>query len=759
MPILTSPRKVPRLPVIAFSFLAFGLLFLTYLYTSHLEDFARKAKETELTTVANLKAVQVSTWRQERLALVKNMAKTPQFATWTKTLIKKPGSAQIEGEIREGLGHIERNFPNEFVRAAIFLPDGKVLFQNPQAASYKPSPETARLVDAVLASRDAEVGYLYRDDASGRIFLPVAFAILDSEADNEPIAAMTLDINPLQTLFPFFEPWPSASPTSEILLIRRAGDQFIFLSNVRGRNNGALSLSLPYNTFRRPEAQASLGWEGISEGEDYRGREVLAYIKVVPDSPWLLMAKTDLAEIYAGWSGWIRLVYFGIVLLIVAAGTILAFFWQKHKAVLDADERRKWEAAVKSQDDFLKVMIDVMPNPAFLKDTQGKFTGCNAAFGKLVGLSKEKILGRVFAELAPKDLAEKDSETDRLLFEKPGVQVYESSLKAYDGADHNLIFIKSTYPLLDGSVGGLIATMIDITQRKRTEEELQQIKKFSDGIVQTMSEGLVMTDSEGRFTFVNPAAAAMLGYTPGEMIEKDSLSFHPKEEHSTVRRADERRAKGLADRYELDFIHKDGSLRTFLVSGGPRFKDVQYEGTMAVLTDITERKKMEEEIRSLSLTDALTNLYNRRGFQHLGEQQLKLASRLKKRVYLLYADVDDLKQINDRFGHKEGDRVLADLAAILKNSFRDSDIIARTGGDEFVVLAMETTKANAEIFIKRLEEKLDIYNARPDVHGRYKLSISTGIATFDPELPSTIDDLVNRADAIMYKNKRNKKTR
>jgi diguanylate cyclase (GGDEF)-like protein len=178
---------------------------------------------------------------------------------------------------------------------------------------------------------------------------------------------------------------------------------------------------------------------------------------------------------------------------------------------------------------------------------------------------------------------------------------------------------------------------------------------------------------------------------------------------------------------------------------------------MAVLTDITERKRMEDEIRALSLTDALTSLYNRRGFMHLGEQQIRIAARLNKRIFILYYDVDDLKHINDTFGHKEGDRVLADLAKILRTSFRDSDVVARMGGDEFVVMAMEAARVNADIFSKRLQDKLDLYNSQPDVRGRYTLTLSTGLSIYDPELPSPVEELVSRADALMYEQKRGKK--
>ena len=568
---------------------------------------------------------------------------------------------------------------------------------------------------------------------------------------------MVLAVDPTVTLFPLIEGWPSTSPTSEVLLIERRGKDFLYLSEPRFQKDVALKLLLPITRFRRPGLETPIGEEGTIEGEDYRGHRVIGVIRSVPDSPWLVEAKADVAEITAGWSRWIGLISIVIIVFVLAAGVSLSLFWRRQKSTLDADERERWERALKNQNDFLRVMIDVMPNAAYLKDTEGRYLVCNAAFEKLLGLSMDKILGKTYEDLSSKEASGKDRETDRLLFEKPGVQVYEAPLKAWDGIEHQVIFIKSTFARPDGQTGGLICTMIDITQRKRAEEELQQLKRFSDGIVQTMTEGLALTDPEGRFSFVNPAAAAMLGYTPGEMVEREVISFVPKDQHSIVREADERRANGIADRYELEFLHKDGSRKTILVSGGPRFGGVHHSGSMAVLTDITERKSLEEEIRALSLTDPLTNLYNRRGFLHLAEQQLKVAARLNKRVFLLYSDVDDLKRINDTFGHKEGDRVLADVATILRKSFRDSDIVARIGGDEFVVLAMEAARVSSEVFTKRLQEKLDLYNSRPEVQGRYRLALSLGISTYDPELPSPIEDLLGRADGLMYEQKRAKK--
>jgi two-component system cell cycle response regulator len=164
----------------------------------------------------------------------------------------------------------------------------------------------------------------------------------------------------------------------------------------------------------------------------------------------------------------------------------------------------------------------------------------------------------------------------------------------------------------------------------------------------------------------------------------------------------------------------------------------------------------EEALLLLSLTDELTGLYNRRRFFVLTEQYLKVAIRTKGRLLLLFIDMDDLKWINDHYGHNEGDRALIDFARVLKETFRDSDIIARIGGDEFVVLFVSTDE-NSEILVTRLQKNLKDYNARR--LRRYRLSISVGTAQFDPDDPISIDQLLSKADTSMYAEKRKKRKR
>ena len=162
------------------------------------------------------------------------------------------------------------------------------------------------------------------------------------------------------------------------------------------------------------------------------------------------------------------------------------------------------------------------------------------------------------------------------------------------------------------------------------------------------------------------------------------------------------------------------------------------------------RRKLEEAL----VTDELTGIYNRRGFLTVAEQQLKMARRLKKGVLLLSADLDDLKDINDTLGHKEGDLALVETAKILKKSFRESDVIGRLGGDEFVVFQIENTETTSEILTARLQKNLELHNEKKDRN--YKLSISVGIARCDPDCTYSLDEMLIQADKLMYEQKKQK---
>ncbi len=193
-----------------------------------------------------------------------------------------------------------------------------------------------------------------------------------------------------------------------------------------------------------------------------------------------------------------------------------------------------------------------------------------------------------------------------------------------------------------------------------------------------------------------------------------------------------------------------GGAQDYLIKGEVGFDLLRRSIRYAV-----ERHRLSSALRSLSLIDDLTGLYNRRGFADLGEQHLKLARRTGRSVLLVFLDVDRLKTINDTLGHHVGDRALLQVADLLRDTFRQSDIVARMGGDEFAVMALEASEDHQIELLTRLREKVREINEKS--REVFRLSISVGTARFDGVGRTRLDDLLAEADREMYEEKRSKR--
>ncbi|MBE9034916.1 sensor domain-containing diguanylate cyclase [aff. Roholtiella sp. LEGE 12411] len=175
---------------------------------------------------------------------------------------------------------------------------------------------------------------------------------------------------------------------------------------------------------------------------------------------------------------------------------------------------------------------------------------------------------------------------------------------------------------------------------------------------------------------------------------------------------------------------------------------------MELIKEVRKRQQAEMEVRQLSLTDELTGLHNRRGFFVLAEQQLKLAHRMNMSCWVIFIDLDGLKQINDTLGHDMGDAMIVDAAQLLKRSFRNSDFVARLGGDEFIVFVASRFK-DADSIQARLQTNISSFNQQQN--RSYQLSMSMGIERYAPESNMSIEQLVTKADELMYAHKRLKR--
>jgi diguanylate cyclase (GGDEF)-like protein/PAS domain S-box-containing protein len=305
----------------------------------------------------------------------------------------------------------------------------------------------------------------------------------------------------------------------------------------------------------------------------------------------------------------------------------------------------------------------------------------------------------------------------------------------------------------------LISELIELRQKiaefemKKAEEAFQESEEKYRSLVESTEDSIYLVDRNYNYLFMNKKHMSRLGLSDYEYLGRPFSDFHsPDEIEWFIEKAK------IVLNTGNSIIHEHKNLRDgryFLLTLSPVKKEERIIAVTVVSKDITEYKDMEEDLRALSLTDELTGLYNRRGFFTLTDQLLKLARRQKKGIFMLYADIDNLKKINDTFGHKEGDMALIETADILKKNYRESDIIARIGGDEFVIIPIGTTGDNIDIITSRFEKSIEIYNSKSK--REYNLSLSYGLTYYDPENPCSIDELLTQADKIMYEHKRHKK--
>jgi len=292
----------------------------------------------------------------------------------------------------------------------------------------------------------------------------------------------------------------------------------------------------------------------------------------------------------------------------------------------------------------------------------------------------------------------------------------------------------------------------DVTGRKKVEDEILELKDFHEGIVQNLTDVVIVTDREGYIQFLNAAVEHLLGYSQDELIGEHWLKLVSPDQLYIAKAADKRRERGEKDIYELDILSKDDERRTVVVSGTPINEDGVFDGSLAIFTNITERKKAEEKLIYDAFHDALTNLPNRSLFTDRLGIALERVKRKKQDLYaVLFLDLDHFKDVNDSLGHMIGDKLLISVAHRLKECVRSIDTIARFGGDEFVIL-LEGVEGEDDTLncAKRILEDLKA-PFRIDNHVVFT-SASIGIVLGFLDYHNT-EEILSDADIAMYKAK------
>lgn len=476
--------------------------------------------------------------------------------------------------------------------------------------------------------------------------------------------------------------------------------------------------------------------------------------------------------------------------------------------------RKQTEQLVERLSHQYELVLNAAGEGIFGLDVQGRHTFVNPSAARMLGYTVNELLGIHSHSLWHH---KKSDMTSYPVQECPIYAAYKDG-KVHQGEDEVFwrkdgtcfpVQYTSTPIVEDGKIVGAVVTFMDITERKGIEESLKldeerleslltltqlEIKSEKEITDFALEEAVRLTKSTGGYLhFFNEDEQTIQLYSWSKDVLKictakpdhhypldatgvwaDSIRFRKAVIHNDYQSLADK--KGYPEGHfhlmrHLSIPIFDGD-RIGGVTGVGNKEDPYDESDARQITLFMnsmwrilkqkrlehEREKLVAELQELSLKDELTGLYNRRGFLSMVTQQCSIAKRLHKIAMLIFIDLDDMKQINDLYGHQEGDNALIDTANILKVAFRETDIIGRIGGDEFAVFGMVMEDKGLNIVTSQINKKLEKHIKEYTAHSTnpYKISLSYGIAFADPQKPFSCDSMMAEADQNMYLQKQEK---
>jgi diguanylate cyclase (GGDEF)-like protein/PAS domain S-box-containing protein len=377
----------------------------------------------------------------------------------------------------------------------------------------------------------------------------------------------------------------------------------------------------------------------------------------------------------------------------------------------------------------------------------------NSALAKILGYEQQgEITGRSFIEFIEPSYKE---------VMKQRYQKYQHS-----GAPSSIITVKvirkdgsagmiEIKPGNPGEQGFSRGVVRDITEIRRTEQQLQEAENLYQSIVELSPDAIVLSSLEGFILDFNEKALTLFNYPYKEAVQGlwiGSFVDPPEQPAMEVLLIDAIQ-KGERLNSEVTLIRADNS--TFLAEVSAKLLgSISGEKPLLMILarDITDQKAAEDQLKTLSVTDPLTRLFNRRGLTIAAEQELRHTKRTSGVLTIIFMDLNGMKTINDTYGHNMGDSVLSSVAQVMRNTFRESDIIGRIGGDEFVVVALNATIDTVQPIIKRLRENLKYCNFP------FEITLACGAVEYDKNNDHSLYQLLKKADSEMYKDKRKDST-
>jgi PAS domain S-box-containing protein len=437
----------------------------------------------------------------------------PAFAELVRRFLEQPADADAQQQLQAWLGR----FQSCYEYARIYLLD--VQGAERVAVPDEPEPLSGHLArDNTAALQSGRVTFLdfHRDAPGLPIHLEILVPIFDRSDTNHPLGVLVLRINPAVLLFPYIRQWPVPSETAETLLLRREGNEAVFLNELRFQTNTTLNLRISLENTNVIAVKAALGQEGIVEGMDYRGKSVIADMRAVPDSPWFVVARMDKAEVFVPLRERLRLTILLAGLLLISTGLGMCALWRhqrvqfyREKYEVEAD-RAKLSAIVESSDDAI-----------IGKSLDGTITSWNAGAKHIYGYSAAEAIGKSITIIVPPGHLNELPQFIEKIKRGEAVEHYETERMRKNGERIQMSLTWSPIKDTDGAIVGISAIGRDITKRKRIEDALHASEVSYRRLFEATIDGILILDAgTGMIVDVNPFLIEMLGFSREAILGK-----------------------------------------------------------------------------------------------------------------------------------------------------------------------------------------------------------------------------------------------
>lgn len=468
------PRSFPRAPFFVFLLFTLGIVAAGGMIYRHETARARKATEEHLSSIADLKAVQIANWRKERLDDAESIGWNPLNSIRVRPFLESHSRGDRGDDLRGWMESWRKTYGYHDV--VLLDRDLRVRLSvgssPPRIGAYA-SPNVAE----VLRSGKPMLSGIHRLDDRDFIHMDLYAPLLSTAREGkrmECIGVMMFRIDPVRFLYPQIQSWPVPSATAETLLVRRDGDNVVFLNELRHRKGTILSLRFPVADSRLPAAAAVRGRQGIMEGVDYRGVPVVAALRHIPDSPWHTVAKVDKDEIFAPIRTRTLAISSATVLLVLITGLGFLLWWKRNEArhfrtMYAAEEARR------ESERIYKELFENNPNPMWVydRDTLG-FLAVNDVAVSHYGYSREEFLGMTIEQIrSPADVPALRETVRDVSGTIRMVGTWKHLRKNGKIIDVEI----TTHDLEFGGRPARLVLATDVTERKRAEAERDTLEK------------------------------------------------------------------------------------------------------------------------------------------------------------------------------------------------------------------------------------------------------------------------------------------